>query len=462
MSITVNFTTESKRENSTKQVTYSDEKNCTFKNGCSMLNPTLILEIDSDTFPTYTGFKIENRRYNITDIRSVRHNLFEIDGKIDALATWKSDILNSSQFVAYSASNYNKYITDNRVGTSNTKRTIRTVLEPTLSVFSEEGCYIIGVIDNNADGLTGTISYYALSDASYELLMAEINGDSWIETFLNNVKYAFQNPMDAIVSSIWVPIQYRRIVGVDDANITLINTRVISATGKRISNPRIAVQYTANGYNENDNYLDLSPFVTHAIYLPFVGNVTLDLDAAYPNYPQIRCEIDILTGNIAYRIEVTASDGQAILSTYSGQCGVNIPINNQTIESASLLTGIVATIGGVLLAQPETAFAAALMASSALPAAAKSAELHSQTNGALSSRVGAFLGLNPIQTTIISEPTEPFGNSRLSRGLPLFQRISLANLTGFVQTIKASVNGAMTSEERSAINNLLDNGIFIE
>ena len=39
---------------------------------------------------------------------------------------------------------------------------------------------------------------------------------------------------------------------------------------------------------------------------------------------------------------------------------------------------------------------------------------------------------------------------------------SLGALTGYVQTMSASVEGAMTSDERTKINNLLNSGIFIE
>ena len=78
MSITVSFASGSKRENSTRQLSMSSSYDCNFKNGCSMLNPTLLLEIDSSTFPAFTAFKIENRYYNITDIRSVRNGLFEV------------------------------------------------------------------------------------------------------------------------------------------------------------------------------------------------------------------------------------------------------------------------------------------------------------------------------------------------------------------------------------------------
>ena len=104
MSITVSFATGSKRDNSTRQLTMTSSYECNFKNGCSMLNPTLLLEISSNTFPDYTEFKIDDRYYKVTDIRSVRNNLFEIDGKVDVLASFKTQIGASTEYVTRSAS----------------------------------------------------------------------------------------------------------------------------------------------------------------------------------------------------------------------------------------------------------------------------------------------------------------------------------------------------------------------
>ena len=91
MSINVTFSNGSKRDNSTKQLAMTTTHNCVFKNGCSMLAPTLLLEINSSTFPDYTAFKIEDRYYKVTDIRSIRDNLFEVSGEVDVLATYKSN-----------------------------------------------------------------------------------------------------------------------------------------------------------------------------------------------------------------------------------------------------------------------------------------------------------------------------------------------------------------------------------
>ena len=161
MSITVSFTTGSKRENSTKQLTMETTHNCVLKNGCSMLKPTLLLEIETQTFPNYTAFKIEDRYYNITDIRSVRNNLFEIYGKIDVLATYKAEIKETEAYVLYTSAS-NSELVDNRLPMITTK-TVDT--STTACPFVPDGgTYILSL--TGANGTTGVykVSSNQLSD----------------------------------------------------------------------------------------------------------------------------------------------------------------------------------------------------------------------------------------------------------------------------------------------------------
>ena len=151
MSITVSFTSDSKRENSTKQLTMSATHDCVFKNGCSMLNPTLLLELESSTFPDYTNFKIGNRYYRVTDIISVRNNIFEISGVIDALATYKSEILASTQFVSYSSHKTSIWLPDSRIPvlaseTVASSSAIVPVLDP-------DGFYVLSVVGKESSAV---------------------------------------------------------------------------------------------------------------------------------------------------------------------------------------------------------------------------------------------------------------------------------------------------------------------
>lgn len=168
MSITVSFASTSKRENSTKQLTMTATHDCTFKNGCSMLNPILLLEIESTLFPSYTACKIEDRYYKISDIRSVRNNLFEVYCEIDVLATYKSDILSSTQFVSYSSHKTSNWLADTRIPLSSETQTYTaTVLTGILSTI---GTYVLTVVGEN-----GCCTYYTQNEALLSALLSAIS-----------------------------------------------------------------------------------------------------------------------------------------------------------------------------------------------------------------------------------------------------------------------------------------------
>ena len=64
--------------------------------------------------------------------------------------------------------------------------------------------------------------------------------------------------------------------------------------------------------------------------------------------------------------------------------------------------------------------------------------------------------------TVFHDTIVPPNSQLQTIGSPTMSPKSLATLTNYVQTMSASVEGAMTSDERTKLNNLLDAGIFIE
>ena len=118
MAFTVNFYSIAKRDNSTLVPSNPIETaQCVLKDGASLLDPVLLLEHSGE--PNFSHFAMLGRYYKVTDIRSVRQNLWELAGTVDVLASWKSNILATSAFVAYDTT-ANSEITDKRISTKTT------------------------------------------------------------------------------------------------------------------------------------------------------------------------------------------------------------------------------------------------------------------------------------------------------------------------------------------------------
>lgn len=111
--ISVYFYNITKRLNSTAIPTGSGTNlDCVYKESTSILNPVLKLQLS--TKPDYNYFKIDDRYYWITDIISLRDDLWQISGRIDVLATYKGHISATSAFVLYD-STANTQLPDNRL-----------------------------------------------------------------------------------------------------------------------------------------------------------------------------------------------------------------------------------------------------------------------------------------------------------------------------------------------------------
>ena len=81
---------------------------------CSIIEPAIIIE--RDTIPTfnYAYIPILNRYYFITNITSIRKNLWEVEMEVDVLMTYKDAIYRTYAFVDRNEIEYNKNIIDKK------------------------------------------------------------------------------------------------------------------------------------------------------------------------------------------------------------------------------------------------------------------------------------------------------------------------------------------------------------
>ena len=110
---TVSFGAFSKRKNSTKQpATLSDQRTVTLKENCSQDHPVFICS--GNNF-NYNYCMWDSKYYFIEETVSLANNEIEIRCVLDPLATYKSEILASTQYVCYSSHNSSSWLADLRI-----------------------------------------------------------------------------------------------------------------------------------------------------------------------------------------------------------------------------------------------------------------------------------------------------------------------------------------------------------
>ena len=188
---TAEFFKFSKRKNSTKQPTGSGTSyTVLLKSGTSYLSPTLLLEISGK--PDYNYCNFDGMYYFVTDIVSVRNDLWEIYCKLDPLATAKAAILASTQYVSYSSSAGSTWLSDTRIPIL--KETKVSSNSSLTGVLSNIGCYILTVV-----GKTACITYMVHTEAVLSAILAEIQ--NWRDDGIQNEFAKLQNPSSSYTPS---------------------------------------------------------------------------------------------------------------------------------------------------------------------------------------------------------------------------------------------------------------------
>ena len=88
---------------------------CKIKDDCSILNPTLIIKIDSVDY-NYVYIPEFNRYYYIDDIVTLNSRLKEISCSVDVRQSYREQLRDTSAIIARNERYYNQYIPDNMIG----------------------------------------------------------------------------------------------------------------------------------------------------------------------------------------------------------------------------------------------------------------------------------------------------------------------------------------------------------
>lgn len=94
----------------------------TLRDGCSIINPKILIRMDDVgdlKNCNYMSIPEFGRKYFVTDIVSVTHNMIEISGHVDVLETYKDEIDKNTAIIARQSSTSfgNTYLDDNLLAT---------------------------------------------------------------------------------------------------------------------------------------------------------------------------------------------------------------------------------------------------------------------------------------------------------------------------------------------------------
>lgn len=469
----------SKRQNSTKQpdTTGWEELEVTLKGGTSIENPTLTLKHE---FFTYNYVVFRDRYYFVDDIIALRNDLYEVSLSLDILATYKDEILATTQFVSYSSVSGGAWLADTRIPVL--KSTVVGSASTALPFFLSGGWYILSCI-----GKVGSC-LYALSLNNLKALIASISGgtDDFEQAAINRVDNYFGGQAPATAEEALYAL----------AQVTTQNDILGKAYGNAPSCLRscLYVPFVVNSQGGETIWLgNYNTGVTGVVIsaAPVTGSVSVSIPWHFSDWRRGYCEQVYLylplvgmvsvssdnlthTDSITINYSYTSTDGTVayqviaggeIIGSYGGSCAINYPLGVNQQASAGQVTqaimqGVAQTVSAGITGNVVGAVAGiAATAYNALDTALTS---HPSCVGGIGGGAGSGLSHSVTCYTVAHDTVIDPADMAATMGVPTMKPLALSSCSGYCQCANAHVALSAPVPEINAVDAWLNSGFYIE
>lgn len=193
-----------------------------FKEATSINTPVMQIDISPRTTPLdfiYCYVVELNKFYFIQDIVSRTNTIWDYYLVEDCLATWRDRILNTSQYVLRSLiKKTDKSFVDDQMVLSANYEYHDVKIDGFIDTSTiTDGCFCLGIQKDGAESgafVAGSVSYYIISPASLQkfinaLISLDLSGDTGLSKMAT---FSAVNPIQYIVSCVWLPFTLNKIV----------------------------------------------------------------------------------------------------------------------------------------------------------------------------------------------------------------------------------------------------------
>ena len=464
MSFKVQLYTLSKRDNSTKQPTGTPaEYDCILKDGCSIFTPAIKLDLGLATDPSiynYAYIPAFGRYYFIEDW-FFTDRLWIANMRVDVLATYKTQIGNSSLYVMRAAGAHNGDIID----TLYPAKTGCSYASDTKSNPWQSSCFIVGVV--SADASFGSMEYYAMTAGELRsMCLALTDPATIIDTVYDfdvtelstGLQLALVDPIQYVKSCIMLPVSKGDITNLGSGQ-TVKACRFDAGTGNKVyPTSRITNSYSFAIQKHPDtaargNYVNSKPFTNITLTIPPWGCIDIDTSVtANASTLSVEVEVDPISGKGVLVVKAN----NIVLNRLEAQVGVPISLSSVTRDYIGAATSALGAVGGAVSGFMGN-IGGFIGAASGVGNAVESLMPRAQTIGT----TGSFVS-NRGEFRLDHQFFRPVPDDNTHNGRPLCEVRQLNTLSGYMLIQDGDVTIAGTASEDSKIRNYLETGFYYE
>lgn len=462
MALTVKFYSVSKAVNSTALPTGEPmaEYECRMLDACSILRPVILLNVGPQANPTganYAYIAEYNRYYWVSDW-TVNRGQWVASLSIDPLASWKTEIGNTFQYVLRSSSASNPTVQDSMYpATSASTWDSSVAAENPFAHELKSGEYVLGIVGRS--GTMGAVSYYVMTPAQFDAFGKKLYGDASIYDVAESEISAFKtqfNPLQYIVYCQWFPFILSK--GEAQQYIDFGWWQLDTPCYKLPANPRhiVNTEFALPNHPQlsRGTYLNKSPFSRYDLFYGTFGKVPLDA-SAFPDTSartvNANMMVDLVTGLAILQV---TSPGGGTLAYASGKIGVDISLAQIAVDYKGAAVQAIQTVGAAISSSGASLLTGGL---SGISNAIDSLIPQMRTSGSNGSLADYFI-MPRVICQFITIAAED--NDRLGR--PLCARRKINTLSGFLQTVDTELQIPATSGEIDMIKSYMEGGMHFD
>lgn len=314
------------------------------------------------------------------------------------------------------------------------------------------------------DFTNGAINLYKLSSGA----MAALQDYLWQDdaTIWDKFTNVISNAMDCIITLHAIPLSDAQIT-LQSSTLRILRLGANAVTGGQSPYCK-RFQVLEASFNISEYYataLDYSPYTKIKINLPYSGIYELDTDTVMSvGGGNIRCIIDVLSGQMTYIISLSTADTETELYQYyfTGNCKASIPLTGRDYSQiySSLFMGGINTVANVVGGNALGATAGVAATALEMATAEQKAIVPHSSN--VSCEAG-WCGAQQVYLIVERPKTHVADNYNTLMGYPSMLTKKLGDLTGITRIAEVHLDniGNATISELQEIETILKSGVIL-